>query len=389
MAIQSSFYATDGTTRTFPSTKHIATKQHCSTYRKLVVDSTWVIVPVSEYELVNNSIVFIDAPSIVIYSMVEVRVADSQDELSTNPSDIAIVASSITNVNTVATNISSVNTTATNIGAVNTVSGSIANVNTTSANIVNVNIVAGNTANINATVMNEANINIVALDLAEPISEINTVATSIANVDIVGNNISSVNTNATNISNINSVATTIVPNIVEILLADDNAVIATAQATIATTKAAEAAASAASLIIDAVPTDLSTNAVSSNGVFDALFTKSNLTTSVQKDSDTGAAAMPYGTTAQRPGTPAVGYMRFNTDLGKAEVWNGSLWSGVGGGATGGGADTVFVETSFAITQNYTLTAGKSAMTVGDASGNVTIANGVTVTIPDGSKWEIL
>lgn len=112
-------------------------------------------------------------------------------------------------------------------------------------------------------------------------------------------------------------------------------------------------------------------------------------TKVSKDSDTGAAAMPYGTTAQRPGTPAVGYMRFNTDLGKAEVWNGSLWSSVGSGATGGGADTVFVETSFAVTTNYTLSAGKSAITVGDSSGNVTIANGVTVTIPDGSKWEIL
>ena len=114
---------------------------------------------------------------------------------------------------------------------------------------------------------------------------------------------------------------------------------------------------------------------------------------VQKDSDTGAAYIPSGTTAQRPVTPASGYMRFNTTLSSAEVWNGTMWtpvgSATGGGATGGGADTVFVETSYTVTQNYTLTAGKSAITVGDADGNVTIQDGVTVTIPDGASWAIV
>lgn len=118
-----------------------------------------------------------------------------------------------------------------------------------------------------------------------------------------------------------------------------------------------------------------------------------LATKVGKDSDTGAMYMPYGTTAQRPAVPNTGYMRFNTDLGKAEVWNGSVWAGVGGGATGGGAtgggaDTVFLETSYTVTQDYTITAGKSAITVPDVNGNVTIVDGVNVTIPTGSVWLI-
>lgn len=112
------------------------------------------------------------------------------------------------------------------------------------------------------------------------------------------------------------------------------------------------------------------------------------TTLMHKDSATGAAAMPYGTTAQRPAVPTVGYMRFNTDLGKAEVWNGTLWAGVGGGASGGGSDTVFVETSYNVTSNYTITAGKSAFTVGDYLGNVYLADGISITTPDNSNWVI-
>ena len=42
-------------------------------------------------------------------------------------------------------------------------------------------------------------------------------------------------------------------------------------------------------------------------------------------SGTGAMGIPYGTTAQRPSTVAVGYLRFNTDLGEIESWDGSGW----------------------------------------------------------------
>jgi hypothetical protein len=56
--------------------------------------------------------------------------------------------------------------------------------------------------------------------------------------------------------------------------------------------------------------------------------KANLDTSVQKDSNTGAAYIPSGTTAQRPVAPASGYMRFNTTLSSAEVWNGTTWGAI-------------------------------------------------------------
>ncbi len=58
---------------------------------------------------------------------------------------------------------------------------------------------------------------------------------------------------------------------------------------------------------------------------------------------TGALRIPVGTTAQRPGSPATGELRFNSTLGSAEIYNGSAFAAVGGGAgaTGGGSDEVF------------------------------------------------
>ena len=57
----------------------------------------------------------------------------------------------------------------------------------------------------------------------------------------------------------------------------------------------------------------------------------------------------------------------------------------GAGATGGGTDEVFYENDTTITANYTITSGKNAGTFGP----VTIADGVTVTIPDGSTWTVI
>ena len=41
--------------------------------------------------------------------------------------------------------------------------------------------------------------------------------------------------------------------------------------------------------------------------------------------DTGYFQLPSGTTAQRPGSPSAGYMRWNTTEGYVEVYNGSEW----------------------------------------------------------------
>ena len=50
---------------------------------------------------------------------------------------------------------------------------------------------------------------------------------------------------------------------------------------------------------------------------------------VTKDSDTGAVVIPTGTTAQRPGTPEQGMLRFNTDADYFEVYNGASWVRLG------------------------------------------------------------
>ena len=41
--------------------------------------------------------------------------------------------------------------------------------------------------------------------------------------------------------------------------------------------------------------------------------------------------IPQGTTAERPGSPTDGYIRYNTDLGTFEGYSNSQWSGLGGG----------------------------------------------------------
>lgn len=102
-------------------------------------------------------------------------------------------------------------------------------------------------------------------------------------------------------------------------------------------------------------------------------------------SATDAIKIASGTTAQRPGSPAAGQLRYNTTLGKFEGYNGTVWSSVGGGATGGGADTVFYENTRTVTTNYTLSSSNNAHSVGP----ITINSGITVTIPSGARWIVL
>ena len=60
-------------------------------------------------------------------------------------------------------------------------------------------------------------------------------------------------------------------------------------------------------------------------------------------------------------------------------------SGAGGGAVGGGNNKVFYENDQTVTDNYTITSGKNAMT----AGPVSIDTGVVVTVPIGSTWVIV
>ena len=101
----------------------------------------------------------------------------------------------------------------------------------------------------------------------------------------------------------------------------------------------------------------------------------------------GAIKIPVGTDAQRPGTPQVGQFRWNSTSGSAEIYDGSAFAPVGGGAgaTGGGNDETFIENSYQVTEDYQLSSGKNAVSV----GVLQIAANKTVTIPSGRSWVVL
>jgi hypothetical protein len=143
---------------------------------------------------------------------------------------------------------------------------------------------------------------------------------------------------------------------------------------------------------------------------------------------TGALTISKGTTAQRP-SPVSGMLRFNTTSTEFEGYNGTAWASVGGAAltndtatttnlfplfsnaTSGTASTLFtsnakylykpstgelqasvlnasngiVVNSQTVAASYSIPSGSSAM----STGPVTVASGVTVTVPTGGKWIIL
>ena len=140
---------------------------------------------------------------------------------------------------------------------------------------------------------------------------------------------------------------------------------------------------------------------------------------------TGAITIPAGTTAQQP-TGVQGMLRFNTTTTSFEGYNGTTWTSVGGATisndtatstaryplfssvTTGSATTLYtsnanylytpstgalqapnlvasnglIVNSQTVTLSYAIPSGSNAYSVGP----VTVAGGVTVTIPSGSRW---
>jgi hypothetical protein len=148
-------------------------------------------------------------------------------------------------------------------------------------------------------------------------------------------------------------------------------------------------------------------------------------------SSTGALTISKGTTAQQPGTPVTGMLRYNTTTNQFEGYSGSspAWNPVGGAslsndtstssyeypvfasATSGSATTLYtsntkylykpstgdLQSSQFIAENgivvnkqtvatsYTIGAGYSA----SSAGPITVSGGVTVTVASGSRWVVL
>ena len=90
-----------------------------------------------------------------------------------------------------------------------------------------------------------------------------------------------------------------------------------------------------------------------------------LNTSPDVSLDVGSATdsihIPVGTTAQRPGSAAAGYFRFNSTETRFEGYDGSEWDEIGGGGatksvsnySGDGSDTTFTLPSDPLTENNT------------------------------------
>ena len=108
------------------------------------------------------------------------------------------------------------------------------------------------------------------------------------------------------------------------------------------------------------------------------------TNTIDLSANTASLKLNKGTTAQRDGSPSSGMFRFNTTTTSFEGYDGSAWGdiGGGGGASAGGA---IYENVDDVTSDYTITSGSNGFSVGP----MTIASGVTVTVPSGQRWVIL
>ena len=104
---------------------------------------------------------------------------------------------------------------------------------------------------------------------------------------------------------------------------------------------------------------------------------------------TGSIQLPSGTTAQRPGSPTNGDLRYNSTEHEVEAYKNGGWANVGSGqgATGGddGDNAVFWENQQNVTHDYSITASRNA----GSFGPVTIDANKTVTIPSTSSWTIV
>ena len=116
------------------------------------------------------------------------------------------------------------------------------------------------------------------------------VATSASELGDLGAPLTDITNVANNLAEIVAVSTQVVPNLPEILLADNNATIATSQATIATTKASEASASATSASSSATTATTKANEASASAT-----SASNSATSASNSADTATTQATIAT----------------------------------------------------------------------------------------------
>ena len=77
--------------------------------------------------------------------------------------------------------------------------------------------------------------------------------------------------------------------------------------------------------------------------------------------------------------------RINTSYGNFEYYKDGNWSSIAAGATGSKNDQIFYLNDMVVNNDYEIPASKNAMT----TGKITLNDGVTVTITEGSRWVVL
>lgn len=87
-------------------------------------------------------------------------------------------------------------------------------------------------------------------------------------------------------------------------------------------------------------------------------------------------------------TGATGATGYDVIANNGSGWNvvsGAVITGVSDQPKGGGANRVFFENDIIVTDNYTITTNKNALT----AGPITVASGISVTVPAGSVWTVV
>ena len=150
--------------------------------------------------------------------------------------------------------------------------------------------------------------------------------------------------------------------------------------------AADASADAAALSANAAAVSAAAALVSEPTAASAAIVQVNAgnTNAVLRTAIAGAALIPSGALAARPTPTELGMFRFNESTDSFEGVSSGGWGSVGG-ASGGAGNPFCYENDRLITANYTIKAGKNAM----SAGPIEITDGITVTIPDGSTWSIV
>ena len=101
---------------------------------------------------------------------------------------------------------------------------------------------------------------------------------------------------------------------------------------------------------------------------------------------TASIKVPVGTTAERPGSPATGFVRFNTDLNTFEGYNGSEWGGLGGAAE---KDTAVSTTSATTCESFAAASYRSATITAQITQGSSYQVGKYVVIHDGTTATLI